>query len=227
MENSGNPRRALVTGGARGIGAAIADALRSQGIEVIAPSRQELDLGDRASVSAFLDDPSSQNMDILVNNAGINFLNEIDRIADQDWDEMLRVNVTAPMELIRGFSPAMKYRRWGRIVNISSIFSLVTRAKRGAYSAAKSGLNGLTRTAAVELAPHGILVNAVCPGYVETELTYQNNSPEQLAAIAETIPARRLAQPEEIANLVAFLCSEKNTYLTGQTITIDGGFTCQ
>jgi NAD(P)-dependent dehydrogenase (short-subunit alcohol dehydrogenase family) len=227
MENFANPRRALVTGGARGIGAAIAFALQSQGIEVIAPSRQELDLGDRASVAAFLEAPSSQNIDILVNNAGINFLNEIDRIADEDWDEMLRVNLTAPMALIRSLSPAMKSRQWGRIVNISSIFSLVTRAKRGAYSAAKSGLNGLTRTAAVELAPHGILVNAICPGYVETELTYQNNSPEQLAAIANTIPARRLARPEEIANLVAFLCSEKNTYLTGQTITIDGGFTCQ
>jgi 3-oxoacyl-[acyl-carrier protein] reductase len=227
MRNLAKPHKALITGGSRGIGAAIASVLQSQGMEVIAPSRQELDLGDQSSVSAFLASPSSQGIDILVNNAGINFLNEIEHIADEDWDEMLRVNVTAPMELIRGLSPAMKSRQWGRIVNISSIFSLVTRAKRGAYSAAKSGLNGLTLTAAVELAPHGIFVNAVCPGYVETELTYQNNSPEQLAAIAETIPARRLAQPEEIANLVAFLCSEKNTYLTGQTITIDGGFTCQ
>jgi NAD(P)-dependent dehydrogenase (short-subunit alcohol dehydrogenase family) len=194
---------------------------------VIAPSRQELDLGDCTPVTAFLEAPSSQNIDILVNNAGINFLNEIEHIADEDWDEMLRVNLTAPIELIRSLSPAMKYRQWGRIVNISSIFSLVTRAKWGAYSAAKSGLNGLTRNAAVELAPHGILVNSICPGYVETKLTYQNNSPEQLAAIAETIPARRLARLEEIANWVAFLCSEKNTYLTGQTITIDGGFTCQ
>jgi 3-oxoacyl-[acyl-carrier protein] reductase len=227
MENSVKPRRALVTGGSRGIGSAIAERIASQGAEVLTPSRGELDLGVRESVSAFIDSPESREIDILVNNAGINFLNPLERVTDEDWETMLRVNLTAPMELIRGLSPGMVSRRWGRIVNISSIFSLVTKSARGAYSATKSGLNGLTRTVAVELAPHGILVNAVCPGYVETELTYQNNSPEQLAAIAKTIPAGRLAKPEEIARLVGFLCSEHNTYLTGQTVTIDGGFTCQ
>lgn len=218
---------ALVTGGSRGIGAAIASQLKYQGIEVIAPSRQQLDLGSQSSLSAFLADRQYQGIDILINNAGINILSEITEIADQDWQSMLQINLTAPMELIRGLSPYMKSQKWGRIINISSIFSLVTREKRSAYSATKAALNGLTRTTAVELAPYGILVNAVCPGYVETELTFANNSPEQLAAIRDTIPIRRLAAPEEIAKLIGFLCSEDNTYLTGQTLAIDGGFTCQ
>jgi 3-oxoacyl-[acyl-carrier protein] reductase len=95
------------------------------------------------------------------------------------------------------------------------------------YSVTKAGLNALTRSAALEFATYGILVNAVCPGYVGTELTFANNSPEQLAGIASSIPLQRLAQPDEIAKLVVFLCSQDNTYLTGQSIIIDGGFTCK
>ena len=129
--------------------------------------------------------------------------------------------------LLQGVAPGMKARGWGRVVNISSIFGVVTKERRGAYSAVKAGLNGLTRTAAVELAPFGVLVNSVCPGYVATDLTRQNNSPADLEKIAATIPAGRLAEPEEIARFVAWLCGEANTYLTGQTILVDGGFTCR
>jgi 3-oxoacyl-[acyl-carrier protein] reductase len=120
----------------------------------------------------------------------------------------------------------MMERRYGRIVNISSIWSVVSKPRRITYSASKSGLNGLTRTLAVELAPHNILVNAVAPGFVLTEMTRQNNTEADLDAICRTIPAQRLAQPEEIAEVVAFLCSEANSYLTGQTLLVDGGFTC-
>jgi NAD(P)-dependent dehydrogenase (short-subunit alcohol dehydrogenase family) len=122
-------------------------------------------------------------------------------------------------------APGMRARKWGRIVNISSVLSLVTREGRMAYASTKSGLNGLSRACALELAPDGILVNAICPGYVETEMTHRNNGPAELKAIAATIPMRRLAQPEEIAKMVAFLCSEENTYCTGQALTVDGGFT--
>jgi len=220
-------RRALVTGGSRGIGLAIVHALKQRGVEVVAPSRSEMDLLDSASMTAFLAKSKKSEIDILVNNAGINVLNPLEAIEPNAWNQMVRMNLTAPLELIQHVSPGMKTQGWGRIVNISSIFSLVSREKRAAYSAVKSGLNGLTRTCAVELAPSGILVNAVCPGYVETDLTRQNNSPEELSRIAETIPLRRLAQPEEIARFVAFLCSEENTYITGQTLAVDGGFTCQ
>jgi NAD(P)-dependent dehydrogenase (short-subunit alcohol dehydrogenase family) len=120
----------------------------------------------------------------------------------------------------------MRKRRWGRIVNISSIFGIVTRQQRAAYSATKSALAGLTRTMAVELGHNNVLVNCVAPGYVETELTRQNNSPSDLEKIADTIPMGRLGQPEEIAKLVAFLCGDDNTYITGQVLVADGGFTC-
>jgi 3-oxoacyl-[acyl-carrier protein] reductase len=227
MVNLTKHHKALITGGSRGLGSAMASLLEDQGVEVIAPNRDVLDLSHMESIAAYVASEQGAGFDIIINNAGINLLNELTHVQDEDWQIMLQVNLTAPMALIRGFSPYMKAQKWGRIVNISSIFSLVTRENRSAYSATKAGLNGLTRTAAVELAPHGILVNAVCPGYVETELTFVNNSPEQLAAITATIPLQRLAQPHEIAKLVSFLCSEENTYLTGQTLVIDGGFTCK
>ena len=118
----------------------------------------------------------------------------------------------------------MKARGWGRVLNISSIFSLVTKERRLTYSTVKAGLNGMTRSLALELAPYNVLVNSLCPGYVETALTRANNAPEEIAAIARSIPVGRLAQPEEIARVAAFLCSEENTYLTGQTLAVDGGF---
>lgn len=219
-------RTALVTGAARGIGAAIADALRLQGVSVLDAGRADLDLSDPASITAWLGQYGG-GVDILVNNAGINVINDIEAITPADWAEMVQVDLTAPLQLIQGVTPGMKERGWGRIANISSIFGVVTREKRGAYSAVKAGLNGLTRTAAVECAPFGVLVNSVCPGYVATDLTRQNNSPADIEKIEATIPAGRLAAPAEIARFVAWLCGEENTYLTGQTILVDGGFTCR
>jgi 3-oxoacyl-[acyl-carrier protein] reductase len=150
----------------------------------------------------------------------------LEDLDDDLWTQTYQVNLHAPFRLIQGFAPGMKARGWGRIVNVSSVFSLVTKERRAAYSATKSGLNGLTRTVAVELGPSNILVNAVCPGYVETELTRQNNSPADIQRIAATVPLRRLAQPQEIARLVAFLVGEENAYITGQLVIIDGGFLC-
>ena len=218
---------ALVTGASRGIGAAITNVLRAQGIEVLTPSRGELDLASPASIEKYLKSPRVRDVDILINNAGINIISPLEGIRPEDWQLMLQVNLTAPLELIRGISLFMKARGWGRIVNISSVFGTVTKEKRAAYSATKSGLDGLTRTCAVELAPFGILVNGVAPGYVSTELTAQNNTPAALVEIAQSVPILRLAQPAEIAELVAFLASEKNSYLTGQTVIADGGFLCR
>lgn len=225
--SAASARTALLTGASRGIGAAIAAALTERGIDVVSPSRQELDLSDPASVDRFIAANSVVPVDILVNNAGINVIKPLEEIDDALWDAMFRVDLRAPFQLLRAFAPQMKARGWGRVVNLSSVLSLVSRERRIAYSTMKSGLNGLTRAAAVELGPYGVLVNAVCPGYVETALTRENNSPADLEQIRATIPLRRLAQPAEIARLVAFLCSDDNTYITGQILAIDGGFTCQ
>ncbi|MBS1984652.1 MAG: SDR family oxidoreductase [Bdellovibrionales bacterium] len=221
------PKLALVTGGSRGLGKAMCELLSARGVQVVAPGREELDLSSSASIDAFLKTPVAGKIDILINNAGINNPEAIEQISDKNWQETLQINLTAPLKLIQGVAPGMKARGWGRIVNVSSVFSVVTREKRAAYSAVKSGLNGLTRTAAVELAPFGILVNSIAPGYVDTDLTRKNNPPEVLEKIIQTIPARRLAKPNEIVETVAFLVSEANGYLTGQTVVVDGGFSSQ
>lgn len=218
---------ALVTGGSRGIGAAIVQALREDGCEVLAPGRTELDLLNPASIEKYVRSVQGRGIGILVNNAGINFIQELEKLTDANWADTIQTNLTAPMKLAQGLAPGMKGRGWGRIVNVSSVFSLVTKEKRAAYSATKSGLNGLTRTLAVELAPHGITVNALCPGYVDTELTRQNNSPADLEKICATIPAGRLASTAEMARVAAFLCSDASSYLTGQMLVVDGGFSCR
>lgn len=120
----------------------------------------------------------------------------------------------------------MMERRYGRIVNISSVWAVVTKAGRLMYSTAKAGLGGMTRTLSVELAPYNVLVNALAPGYVNTELTRRNNTGAEIEAIERTIPVGRLAEPEEIAEVAAFLASDRNSYVTGQIIMVDGGFTC-
>lgn len=221
-------RRALVTGGRRGIGAAIVAEFERRGISVLAPRREELDLSDPTAVARYVTARGAglEPVDILVNNAGINLINALEDIAPESWQTMLQVNLTAPFRLAQAVTPGMRKRRWGRIVNLSSIFGIVTRQQRAAYSATKSALAGLTRTMAVEFGCDNVLVNCVAPGYVETELTRQNNSPADLEKIAATIPMGRLAQPEEIAKLVAFLCGDDNTYITGQVLVADGGFTC-
>jgi 3-oxoacyl-[acyl-carrier protein] reductase len=140
---------------------------------------------------------------------------------------MLQINLAAPLRLIQAVVPHMQQQKWGRILNVSSILSLVARERRSGYSMTKAALNALTRSAAVEFGPDGVLVNALCPGYVETALTRQNNTPAEIAALAASIPLNRLAQPDELARVAAFLCSEENSYLTGQMVVIDGGFTCK
>jgi len=219
-------RRALVTGGSRGIGAAIVRRLREGGADVLSPARSELDLNSPRSVSSFLSS-LEHPIDILVNNAGVNFPEPACETSQERFEEVLQVNLMAPLRLAASLAEGMKSKRWGRIVNISSIWGLVARERRAAYAASKSGLIGLTRALALELAPHGILANSIAPGYVDTELTRKNNSPAELADISRAIPLGRLAEPAEIAECVAFLCSEGNSYITGQVLVVDGGFTCK
>jgi NAD(P)-dependent dehydrogenase (short-subunit alcohol dehydrogenase family) len=226
MNGQSGLRTAFVTGGARGIGAAIARRLEDSGYRIIAPPRTALDLASPASIDAYLAAHGSQAVDVLVNNAGINTLRAIPEIDVKTWGEMFQVNLSAALRLTQAFAPGMAERGWGRILNVVSIFALVTRERRAAYSMTKAALAALTRTAAVEFGPRGVLVNALAPGYVDTELTRRNNPPDAIAAIEASIPLRRMAQASELAEVAAFLVSDANSYLTGQTVVVDGGFTC-
>jgi 3-oxoacyl-[acyl-carrier protein] reductase len=165
--------------------------------------------------------------DVLINNAAENRVRTIEELSAEDWQRIHTVNLTAPFLLLQHAAKHMAANGWGRVVNISSIYSLVSRVGRASYTSSKSGLNGLTFAAALEYGPAGILVNAVCPGFVDTDLTRQNNTPAQIEALRQQIPLRRLATPDEIASAVFFLASEQNTYITGQTIVIDGGLLAQ
>lgn len=219
-------RTALITGASRGIGAAIAARLQNEGLQILSPPSKALDLSSTVSIDTYLSQLTDP-IDILVNNAGINRLGSIDEISSKDFEEVIQINLLGHFRLTQGLVKGMKARRYGRIVNISSIWSLVSRERRVTYSAAKSGINGLTRALALELAPYHIMVNAVAPGYINTELTKKNNTPEALERIAAEIPLGRLGEPSEIAECVAFLCSPKNSYMTGQVIVVDGGYLCR
>lgn len=219
-------RVALVTGASRGIGAAITVALETAGVTVLAPPRSQMDMLDIASIERYLSSVSGQ-IDILVNNAGINTLAGLNELDQKKIADMLQLNLVAPLMLTKLVAERMKKNNYGRIVNVSSIWSVVAKERRVVYSAVKSAMNGVTRTLALELGGYGILVNAIAPGYVNTELTSKNNSAEQLRQICDNIPLQRLAEPQEIAEMVAYLCSEKNSYMTGQVLVVDGGYVCR
>lgn len=218
-------RRVLITGGSRGIGLAIAAFYNKKGYQVITPKREELNLLSDDSITTFLSKNENRHFDIVINNAGINELGRIDRISDENIQSTMQVNVIAPMKLLRGIVPYMKEQNYGRIVNIASIWAIVSKAGRTTYAVSKNGIHGLTNTLAVELGEFNILANTVCPGFTGTELTYKNNTQEQIKEICKDIPLCRMAEPIEIAKLVYFLGSDENTYITGQKIAIDGGYT--
>ena len=187
---------------------------------------KRVDFLQKESVSKFLEWINNQEkIDILVNNAGINKVDKNIDSKTSDFENLIDVNLKGPYLFCREVSSIMKKNKYGKIVNISSIWGSITRPGRSLYSASKFGLVGLTKTLAVELAQDGILVNAVAPGFTMTELTKKTNSKEEIEDLKNTIPIRRLAEPIEIARLVLFITSEMNTYLTGQNIIIDGGYT--
>ncbi len=240
-------RTVLVTGATRGIGAAIADAFRDANAHLIVTgtnpdaiaelNRQAkadgienmrylaVDFSDSASLDAFLGAiDKEERIDVCVNNAGINRINAIDDILVEDLDAVLDVNLRAPFLVCRSVTRLMKKAGYGRIVNIASIWSVISMPGRSVYAATKFGLVGMTKTLAAELGASNILVNAVSPGFVETEMTASTLSQDERRALASQVPMNRFAQPEEIAKVVLFLASDQNTYLTGQNIVVDGGF---
>lgn len=215
----------LITGGSRGIGREIVKVYKDAGYNVTAPSHQELDLASRKSIEKFLQANQKRRFLIIINNAGINRINFIDDMNIDQIDEMMNVNLTSPLMLIKAFVPVMKEAGFGRVVNIGSIWGIISKPGRTGYSMTKHGIHGLTKTLAIELAQHNILVNTVAPGQTLTELTIKNNSPDAIEQMKKDIPLGRLADPKEIARAVYWLGNEENTYITGQQIVVDGGLT--
>jgi len=216
----------FISGAARGIGQAIYQKLKKENYKIIAPTRQELDLSDNTSMYRYIEAHKDLKVDILINNAGINLPTWIDELSDDNIEKHTQINLISPIKLIRAFVPHMKKNKWGKIINISSIFGIVARGKQTMYTATKHGINGVTKALALELGPYNILVNSVCPGFTNTDLIKRNGQ-EKNALIVKDIPLGRFAEPKEVAELVSFLISEKNTYINGQCLIMDGGFTCR
>jgi 3-oxoacyl-[acyl-carrier protein] reductase len=236
-------KTALVTGASGGIGGAIVKALHAQGATVVlsgtkveALEKLAAELGGRAYTAACnLSDPASVEalpkaaetaaggaMDILVNNAGITKDNLFMRMKDEEWDQVLAVNLTAAFRLSRAVLRGMMKKRWGRIIQITSVVGATGNPGQGNYAAAKAGLVGMSKSRAAEVASRNITVNAIAPGFIATAMT-EVLTDDQKKAIAERIPAGRMGAAGEIAAAVVYLASEEAAYVTGETIHINGG----
>jgi NAD(P)-dependent dehydrogenase (short-subunit alcohol dehydrogenase family) len=237
-------RRALVTGGSKGLGRAIARGLAQAGADVVIVSRHEDELAP--SLAGILDGTASSGsfvvadlsrresaelvareagrVDILVNNAGSNRPQPVDGITDEAWDGVLELHLWTAMALTRALAPQMKERGWGRIVHVASILGFVSLPGRAAYSSAKSALRGLARASALDLGPFGITVNCIAPGAFATDAGERHWTEEQRVALVERTALGRWARPEELVGPVLMLVSDAGGYVTGTTLVVDGGW---
>ena len=233
---------ALVTGASRGIGRAIAEQLAALGAKVVGTATTEsgaaaisaylgdkglglvLNVGDTASIEQCLETIKAQfgDIDILVNNAGITRDNLLMRMKEEEWFDIMQTNLTSVYRLSKAVLRSMMKKRHGRIISIGSVVGSMGNAGQTNYAAAKAGVLGFTKSLAREVASRGITVNAVAPGFIDTDMT-KELSEEQKEAIFSQVPANRLGKPEEIAAAVAFLASGPAAYITGETIHINGG----
>jgi len=236
---------ALVTGASRGIGCSIAKILAENGAHVVCISRNVSDVqsvadvitaagGSATAVACDISDSDNvtkliketvvthNHLDILVNNAGVTRDNLLMRMSEDDWNTVLNINLKAAFIAIKAAARAMIKQRKGRIINISSIVGLMGNAGQVNYAASKAGLIGLTKSTARELAPRGITANCIAPGYIATDMTNELGNEVQ-QSLNEKIPLGRIGQVEDIAYAVTFLASDEAEYITGQTLTIDGG----
>lgn len=238
---------ALVTGGSRGLGKAMARGFAEAGADVMISSRNadELraaaaeiaeglavkvewmaaDMADRAQVRALAVEAEARlgQVDILVNNAGINHPQAIDEITDEVWDLNVEVDLTSVMGLTRALVPGMKARRWGRILHISSVLGVGGRLKRNVYCACKAALIGLARASALDLGPYGITVNCLCPGPFLTDMPGKLLNDEEKKYFADRTALKRWAAPRELVGPALMLASEAGSYITGEALVVDGG----
>ncbi len=241
-------RVALVTGGNKGLGRAMARGFAEAGADVVIASRHEDELksaldyilaGTGRQGAYCVTDVSVRDdvkklarfalekmgkIDILVNNAGMNAPQAVDAITDDTWDRVLEVNLSSVMGLTRELVPQMKERRWGRVVHISSIMGQVSKEKRNVYSATKAALIGMARASALDLGPFGVTVNCIAPGPFMTDMPMSVLSDPEKQAFADRTALGRWAQPSELVGPVLMLCSEAGSYVTGQTLFVDGGY---
>tara|TARA_Y100000591_G_scaffold298470_1_gene290295 strand:+ start:4209 stop:4955 length:747 start_codon:yes stop_codon:yes gene_type:complete len=235
----------LITGGSRGLGANFAKKFLSLNASIVFITGTKKQPPEwikksiyKKRIKYFQLDQYSNNflinfknflkdkkkIDILINNAGININNNIDSLDYKILNKILTVNLESAIQIASLVSKIMIKKNSGKIINIGSIWSEISKSKRSVYSASKSGLIGATRGIAIDLAKNNILVNSISPGFVKTELTKKNLSKTEIKKIKKQIPLKRFANVEEITNFVVFLSSNKNTYITGQNIIVDGGF---
>ena len=235
-------KNALVTGSTRGIGRAIAESLSASGARVAVVGRDlsraeeaasaignnakgfAADVSDTAAVTKLVADVEAAfgSIEILVNNAGITRDNLVVRLKDEDWDAVLDANLRGAFGAIRAVSRGMMKRRGGRIINVASIVGIIGNKGQANYAASKGGLIALTKSVAKELASRNILVNAVAPGFIETEMTAAM-TPEARTALGQQIPLERLGTVGDVASAVTFLASDHASYITGQVFVVDGG----
>jgi len=236
---------ALVTGASRGIGAAIADKLGRSGFTIIGTATSVggaaqieerlkaadirgrgmvLDVTDASSVAQLMETVTQKFgvITVLVNNAGITKDNLLMRMSDEEWFDVINTNLSAVYRLSKACLRGMLKARWGRIINISSIVGAMGNAGQTNYSATKAGVMGFTRSLAKEIGSRNITVNAVAPGFIDTDMT-RALPEEQRQALVSGIALARLGQPEEIASVVEFLCSDGAAYITGETVHVNGG----
>ena len=242
-------RVAIVTGASRGIGRAIAEALAASGAAVgvnyrgsEAAAAEGVEAitakgGKALAVQADVADPASHEIllkatteafgrvDILVNNAGITRDNLLLRMKESEVDDVLQTNLRGVMLLTKAVLRPMMKNKWGRVITISSVIGLTGNAGQANYAAAKAGLIGFSKSVAQEMASRGITANAICPGFIETDMTRNAMSEELINKALDRIPLARMGQPAEIANAVVFLASDAAGYITGQTLAVDGGMT--
>jgi NAD(P)-dependent dehydrogenase (short-subunit alcohol dehydrogenase family) len=239
---------ALVTGGSKGLGKAMARGLAEAGADVVISSRHEnelrsaledilkgtgrrgryvvADMTRRDQVARLARAALEQmgRVDILINNAGTNKPQAIDAITDETWDEILELNLTSVMALTRALVPPMKERRWGRVIHISSVMGFLSKEKRDCYSATKAALLGLARASALDLGPFGVTVNCIAPGPFLTELPGSLLSDAEKKAFADRTALGRWGRPEELVGPALLLASDAGSYITGQTLIVDGGY---